>query len=164
MASIGGFCVGSSFIIEHQRLSGLGYCFSASLPPFLTSAAITSLQIMEQKPEIFGKLRENCVSFDSELRKLKEFELSSFAESPVKHLFLKELSEKSDAQEILTRISNKCIENNLAVVTPVYLESEVTLPRPSLRICVSASLEYEEIKAAVQTIEKCTKAVLSQIN
>lgn len=33
LASIGGFCCGRSFVIDHQRLSGQGYCFSASLPP-----------------------------------------------------------------------------------------------------------------------------------
>jgi len=32
IGSIGGFCAGSTFVIDHQRLSGSGYCFSASLP------------------------------------------------------------------------------------------------------------------------------------
>lgn len=31
-----------------QRLSGQGYCFSASLPPLLASAAIEGLNIMEE--------------------------------------------------------------------------------------------------------------------
>lgn len=39
-ASSGGFCVGTDFVIEHQRLSGLGYCYSASLPPMLAAASI----------------------------------------------------------------------------------------------------------------------------
>lgn len=30
-----------------QRLSGLGYCFSASLPPLLAKGAITALDIMQ---------------------------------------------------------------------------------------------------------------------
>lgn len=37
VASIGGFCAGEREIVDHQRLSGLGYCFSASLPPYLAS-------------------------------------------------------------------------------------------------------------------------------
>lgn len=164
VASIGGFCVGSSFVIEHQRLSGLGYCFSASLPPFLTSAAITSLGIMERSPEIFDKLKENCLQFDSGLRRLTGLELSGFPESPVKHLHLKNARESSDELEILDLISNKCIENNVAVITPAYLETEITLPRPSLRICVSALLEASEIKHAIETIEKCSQAVFSTFN
>jgi hypothetical protein len=37
LASIGGFCAGDREIVDHQRLSGLGYCFSASLPPYLAT-------------------------------------------------------------------------------------------------------------------------------
>lgn len=33
-------------IVEHQRLSGSGYCFSASLPPYLATAASQSLKAM----------------------------------------------------------------------------------------------------------------------
>lgn len=43
VASTGGVCCGRSFLIGHQRLSGLGYCFSASLPPLLATAASTIL-------------------------------------------------------------------------------------------------------------------------
>ncbi|GBP19499.1 Serine palmitoyltransferase 1 [Eumeta japonica] len=57
-ASIGGFCAGTHFIVEHQRLSGLGYCFSASLPPMLTQAAISGLDIIEQKPSILQELND----------------------------------------------------------------------------------------------------------
>lgn len=39
LASVGGWCAASREVVDHQRLSGLGYCFSASLPPFLAVAA-----------------------------------------------------------------------------------------------------------------------------
>ncbi|XP_015416728.1 PREDICTED: serine palmitoyltransferase 1 isoform X2 [Myotis davidii] len=54
LASIGGFCCGRSFVIDHQRLSGQGYCFSASLPPLLAAAAIEALNIMEENPAFLG--------------------------------------------------------------------------------------------------------------
>ena len=44
---MGGFCAGNREVVDHQRLSGLGYCFSASLPPYLATAAIGALDIME---------------------------------------------------------------------------------------------------------------------
>lgn len=58
VGSIGGFSVGSTFIVDHQRLSGLGYCFSASAPPLLCSAAISVLNHFEAHPEIFEELNE----------------------------------------------------------------------------------------------------------
>jgi len=43
LASVGGFCVGYREVVEPQRLSGSGYCFSASLPPYLAAAAAAAL-------------------------------------------------------------------------------------------------------------------------
>lgn len=60
VASVGGFCAGKSYVIDHQRLSGLGYCFSASVPPMLASAAMESLNIMQSQTDIFEKLRDNA--------------------------------------------------------------------------------------------------------
>jgi 7-keto-8-aminopelargonate synthetase-like enzyme len=34
-------------IVEHQRLSGSGYCFSASLPPYLATSASQSLRAID---------------------------------------------------------------------------------------------------------------------
>lgn len=64
MGSIGGFAVGTQFIVEHQRLSGLGYCFSASAPPLLAQAAITALDLFESKPEMFKQLNDCCEKLD----------------------------------------------------------------------------------------------------
>lgn len=61
VGSIGGFCVGTTFIIEHQRLSGLGYCFSASLPPLLAQAAITVLDKFESNTSLFSEIRESSI-------------------------------------------------------------------------------------------------------
>ena len=36
-----------------QRLSGLGYCFSASQPPMLAAAVIKSLSILNNEPGTF---------------------------------------------------------------------------------------------------------------
>lgn len=47
LASVGGFCVGHHEVCDHQRLCGQGYCFSASLPPYLATAATEALAILE---------------------------------------------------------------------------------------------------------------------
>ena len=58
VASAGGFCAGKAYVIDHQRLSGLGYCFSASVPPMLAAAAIEALNIMDSSPDMFKQLRD----------------------------------------------------------------------------------------------------------
>ena len=59
IASVGGFCVGSKAIVKHQRLSGAGYCFSASLPPFVSQGSTTALQVIDEEPQRLARLRTN---------------------------------------------------------------------------------------------------------
>jgi len=67
MGSIGGITIGNEEVVDHQRLSGAGYCFSASLPPFLASAAQASLKRMETHPQILDVLKNNISYFYSAL-------------------------------------------------------------------------------------------------
>ena len=68
VASVGGFCAGKSYVIDHQRLSGLGYCFSASVPPMLASAAMESLAVMKTQTDMFEKVRQNARSLRQKLK------------------------------------------------------------------------------------------------
>lgn len=68
VASAGGFCAGKSYVIDHQRLSGLGYCFSASVPPMLASAAMESLAVMQKQTDIFEKVRQNAQTLRQKLK------------------------------------------------------------------------------------------------
>ena len=65
--------MGDREIIDHQRLSGLGYCFSAALPPYLATAAIGSLSILssEQGKELLEKLWSNAKKMRSALSAIK---------------------------------------------------------------------------------------------
>lgn len=110
VASIGGFCVGSSFIVEHQRLSGLGYCFSASLPPLLAQAAISALEYFEKEPKIFTQLEINSKKLHKKLENLSLMTLGGSEISPVKHLYVKnDMENKKEEQKLLSSIVNKVI-------------------------------------------------------
>lgn len=160
IGSIGGFCVGTSFVIDHQRLSGLGYCFSASQPPLLASAAITFLDIMENNEQLFKSLKNNALMVHYGLKEIPMLECFSFAESPLKHVHLKGKRDYDTEKKLLSAISYKCIENNLAVILPAYLEAEKVLSRPSLRLCISANLDKSDINFALNVLEACTQEIL----
>lgn len=159
--SVGGFCVGSHFIIEHQRLSGLGYCFSASLPPLLTQAAITALDTFEEHPEMFTELEEVSKKTHKELTTLSKFKLSGDELSPVKHLFLKD--DKKTVQEkmlALEEIVEKCLSSNLAVIHAKYLfEKEQSNPEPSLRITVNRQLTDDDVKNCVNVLRNVSNSI-----
>lgn len=81
IGSIGGFCVGSKLTIDHQRLAGSGYIFSASLPTFLVKACLESLSCIQSKPK---KLRSFATDFHIFLEKTCNFEVQSHPESAFK--------------------------------------------------------------------------------
>lgn len=47
LGSVGGMTVGCEEVVDHQRLSGAGYCFSASAPPFLSKVCLASIRRIE---------------------------------------------------------------------------------------------------------------------
>ncbi|XP_046405751.1 serine palmitoyltransferase 1 [Ischnura elegans] len=162
VASIGGFCAGSSFIVEHQRLSGLGYCFSASLPPLLASAAIKALDIMRENPSLFLDLKGKCHMVHKSLGSIQGLTLEGHEDSPVKHLYLsvpcKTREEETDKLSSIVEYGLRC---GVALTLPSYLEDkEVKLPRPSLRIAVNVLLTEEEILKVKNVIIKACEDVL----
>ncbi|EDW61038.1 serine palmitoyltransferase 1 [Drosophila virilis] len=162
MATIGGFCVGSHFIAEHQRLSGLGYIFSASLPPMLTQAAICSLDRFEREPHIFEQLQQKSRQLHCQFERFSKLKLGGDALSPVKHLYLSEKRDSFEAEsKLLTQVADKCIERGVAVVPAAYLQNRERQPiRPSLRIAVNRLLEDADISTAFEIIESVSSSVL----
>lgn len=71
LGSIGGFCAGDRDIVDHQRLSGLGYCYSASLPPYLATAAICALKSMQKQPDLVQSVSENAKTMRKLLQQIE---------------------------------------------------------------------------------------------
>jgi 7-keto-8-aminopelargonate synthetase-like enzyme len=57
--TMGGVVLGNEKIVEHQRLSGSGYCFSASLPAYLSAAAEETLDMLIEDPKMAAAVRAN---------------------------------------------------------------------------------------------------------
>ncbi|CAM9125171.1 unnamed protein product, partial [Lampetra planeri] len=103
VASVGGFCCGRSFVIDHQRLSGQGYCFSASLPPMLAAAAIEALDVMEEDPGIFTVLREKSRRVYECLQGTRGLRVVGVPFSPAVHLQLERSRGSREADVKLLR-------------------------------------------------------------
>ncbi|XP_015776799.1 PREDICTED: serine palmitoyltransferase 1-like [Acropora digitifera] len=161
LATIGGFCCGTTFVVDHQRISGAGYCFSASLPPMLASAAIEALNIMEQKPDMFGDLREKAKLLHAELDGLQGLVCEGSEESPIKHLrLLEQLETIDDEEDKLKEIVAIALRNGVALTSARYLkDDEKFLPPPSIRITVNVQLTKEEIKRGAQVIRQAAEQV-----
>lgn len=100
IGSIGGFCVGASIVIEHQRLSGLGYCFSASLPPFLSHISIYVLDMFEKNHDWFSNLKALSIAVDKKLKSLPQYEILSSPHSPLKVISIRGRKNKEAIDKI----------------------------------------------------------------
>ncbi|ESN91666.1 hypothetical protein HELRODRAFT_108446 [Helobdella robusta] len=160
LASVGGFCCGKAYVIDHQRLSGLGYCFSASCPPMLAQSAITALEILEDKPEMLEKLRKICQHAHEELNKLEGVRIGGSDISPILHMYISKSISREQDSILLRKIVQMAEEKNLALTMAAYLDEEIFMPQPSIRIPISVEMDYGDIDEAVNILKPILKALL----
>jgi serine palmitoyltransferase len=144
VGSIGGFAVGSSFVVDHQRLSAQGYCFSASLPPLLAAAAIEALNIMEEKDTVlFETLMDKSKRLHKKLLHIKGYLIIADEVSPLKHLRLtNSLNTIGRLEEIVAFAQTRDITLTIAR----YLNDEHHLPQPSIRLILNVEMNDEELE------------------
>ncbi|XP_062519443.1 serine palmitoyltransferase 1-like isoform X2 [Corticium candelabrum] len=160
VASIGGFCCGTSYVIDHQRLSGIGYCFSASLPPLLASAAIAALNIMQEKPEMFNELKEKVECLRKKLENVDGLDVMGAQEAPILHLRLTtSTGQRRSDEALLQKIVDKAFDEDVAITCAQYLE-EMNQPPPTIRLSVCISHSDDDLERAAIVINKAAKQVL----
>ncbi|KAL5968875.1 Serine palmitoyltransferase 1 [Taenia solium] len=170
----GGFCAGSHFVVDHQRLSGQGYCFSASLPPMLAAAAQTAV---EQLGVEDGVRQSQLRSLSHRLQAaLKEAPLAQFwtlephshPDSPVKHIRLavgtnsiERLEHACDLAATLPRVDTLELAKGELKTTPVLLtvarHADNTLrkvPEPSIRLALNCSMTTAELDHVCEVLRK----------
>jgi len=162
MGAIGGLCVGRTEVIDHQRLSGAGYCFSASAPPFTTNAAITSLNILRQEPELVRTLNENVKYMVEQLNtKCTKLTVRSEDISPIIHLAAEEVYDDKKAKSLLANISKECLSQGIFIPNAKYSTLLKNIPPPTLRLTVNALHTKEQMDKAVATLVEVSNKVLS---
>ncbi|CAF0775465.1 unnamed protein product [Adineta ricciae] len=144
VGSIGGFAVGSSFVVDHQRLSAQGYCFSASLPPLLAAAAIEALNIMEEEDTtLCDTLMEKSKRLHQKLLDIKGYLIVGEDISPLKHL---RLTNSQNTVARLEEIVEFAQTRGITITVARYLNDEHRLPEPSIRLILNVEMTDEELE------------------
>lgn len=177
LASVGGVCVGSREIVDHQRLSGPGYCFSAAAPPFLSAAAIAALDQIRTNPSLVNKLKETAMKLRTGLGSIPGIYLKSKVShdevSPVLHYGV-EASDFGDItreqeKQVIIELCRIATEMGVGIASEKFSicdTSGAEVLAPAFRVCVNVSLTDAEIsnvvlvigKAVEETFELVTKA------
>ncbi|CAI7868653.1 unnamed protein product [Closterium sp. NIES-53] len=169
LASVGGFCCGSAKVVDHQRLGGMGYCFSASLPPFLASAAMAALDEMEARPTALSLLQSNAAAFrEGMATHCPDLEVHGHSVSPVVLLRVRKeagaggaVRDGEDEPTVLQRIVDEMREGEDVLVS-VPLRSPLDIsPLPAgIRVCISAGHSQDDMLLAAQAFGRATARVL----
>jgi serine palmitoyltransferase len=162
LASVGGVCVGMKEIVDHQRLSGAGYCYSASTAPFLCAAAVHSLKILEMDGvRLISNLQQNSQYLYNELSKVAGIKIISNSASPVMHIVFTNSEHDASAESSkIKQLAHVLLENGLLVaissfkLLKVATGSKGHLFRPSLMLCVNATWDSSMLSRIVQIITK----------
>ncbi|CAL9163158.1 unnamed protein product [Musa hybrid cultivar] len=120
LATDGDFFTGKVRVVDHQRLSISGYVFSASLPPYLASAAISAVNYLEDNPTVLTSLRSNIALLWKGLSDVPGLTIASHPLSPIVFLKLKKStgSSKSDL-ELLNNLADRVLkEDSVFIVSP----------------------------------------------
>ncbi|GAB2294463.1 serine palmitoyltransferase component [Dionaea muscipula] len=162
LATEGGFCSGSARTIEHQRLSSSGYVFSASLPPYLASAAISAIDVLEENPALVTKLKENVALLWAGLSDLQGLEIASNPHSPIVFLRLKSStgSTKSDLR-VLEDVADQVLRNHAVFVVTSKKSPLDKSPVPvGIKLFVSAAHTESDLQKASEAIKSVALSVL----
>eukprot|EP00882_Tetradesmus_deserticola_P008287 GHRQ01008737.1.p1 GENE.GHRQ01008737.1~~GHRQ01008737.1.p1 ORF type:complete len:565 (+),score=217.81 GHRQ01008737.1:326-2020(+) len=181
LASVGGFCVGHHEVCDHQRLCGQGYCFSASLPPYLATAAHEALSILgsSRGQQLAAQVRHTAAALRQQLEGTPGLfvsgaigsskESSSSAESPVLHLQLSSTlvaaaGSRKAADMLLQRVADRLLaRHGLLIAVPRYSALDHVVPAPSLKLYVHAGLSADKLPQVVQAIKESAKHVLQPL-
>jgi serine palmitoyltransferase len=155
MGSVGGLTIGNLEVVDHQRLSGAGYCYSASAPPFVASAACAALAILKENPAIVSNLHRNVAAMYKGLKAIKELEIYSDEMSPIIFVGLKNYPEDMDR---LVAIGEEMIDGGATLFVQGQIHSATKNlcqgGKKSLRITVSSEFTPHDTKLALDLLKK----------
>ncbi|GFR42080.1 hypothetical protein Agub_g2876, partial [Astrephomene gubernaculifera] len=180
MGSVGGFCVGDRATVEHQRLCGSGYCFSASLPPYLAVSGINMLKSLRGEAPLAGSGgaaggsgKELMVRLQARIRTMRGELLRGLTglklyggggPSPILHFHLAKPSGDYAADHATLRAvaDHMLTHGSVLVSVSLYSVLDTHKPPPSLLMHVHAGLSDKDLAVAAGALRRAVKEVLKQ--
>jgi serine palmitoyltransferase len=157
LSTVGAFCVASHQIINHQRLSGAGYCFSAASPPYSSQVGILTINLISKHPEYTQQLQSKTEEMRELLSnsKISGVKIGGDGASPVIHIRLIQPTEyEADTQffQTVQRVLKE--EHQIIVSVPDYIPAEHFKHSPSVKLVVTNLHTSKQLQTTAKTITK----------
>lgn len=180
----GGFCAGSRHVVDHQRINGTSFVFSAALPALLAVSASEGINILRNTPSILSTLQENARAIRTILERVDCITIPSHAASPIIHIYVraqpsaagaatgsKSSSSKSAPpafdiaveERLLQDIVDEALAQGVWITRARRLRGqEVFEARPSIRLAVTSALSRKECERAAGVVKAAAVKVLTK--
>jgi serine palmitoyltransferase len=163
-ASVGGFCAGDTGVVAYQRLMGSGYVFSASLPPYLATAAAHAIKRVSADPGLVERAQISAAALrDAALSgRIPGFTTDADAGSPVVPLRLAAGGGAGDENALLADIAARARQRGVGVCVARINPLVPAQHRPplALRAFASAAHTTAVLGAAFSVLAEEAAAVL----
>jgi serine palmitoyltransferase len=182
--SSGGFCAGSHIVVDHQRINGTSFAFSAAVPALLAVSASEGINILRNTPSILTQ--ENVRAIRAVLDRVEAITIPSHAASPIIHFHLRSAAPSSSAtlkvpnpstpalreppsfdiageERVLQDIVDEVLAQGVWITRVRRLRGqELVEARPSIRLAVTAALSRKECERAAAVIKAAVTKVLAK--
>ncbi|KAI9684063.1 MAG: serine palmitoyltransferase component [Bathelium mastoideum] len=175
----GGFCAGSTEVVEHQRLSAAAHTFSAALPALLATTASATLRALQEAPEgLLKALREQVKVLRAQLEggRSEWVGVVSAVENPVLVLVLRREVVAArgwgvgEEERVLQEVVDEALANGVLITRmkshPLPIgtgpRDQVWQPQPALKVCATIGLSKKEIEKAGTVVRHAITKVMSR--
>ncbi|OAX37337.1 PLP-dependent transferase [Rhizopogon vinicolor AM-OR11-026] len=173
LCSAGGFCAGSAIVVDHQRINGTSFVFSASMPALLATSGSEAITYLRNNPSVLLTLQDNIRAVRAVLEKTEGITLLGHRASPIIHFCLRTQQQSLsvtpatydyEAEErILQDIVDDAIANGVLITRAKHLRGqEMIESRPTIRIAVTAALTKKEVEKAAGVVKTSVTRILSK--
>ena len=182
--SSGSFCAGSRTVVDHQRINGTSFVFSAAVPVLLAVPASEGINILRNTPSILSTLQENVRAIRAVLDRIDVVMIPSHAASPIIHIQLRSATPPLSAsikpvnpatpalrdavsfdiageERLLQDIMDEALAQGMWTTRARRLRGqELVEARPSIRLPVTAALSRKECERAAGVIKAAVAKVI----
>jgi serine palmitoyltransferase len=186
LSSAGGFCAGSHIVVDHQRINGPSFVYSAAMPGLLAVSASEGINVFRETPSIFEGLQENVRAARGVLERVECVDVTSHPASPIIHITLKtpapppsaslhpssagkhgkQQKEEWDTyaeERILQEVVEECLAGGVLVTRAKRLRGqEWNEPRPSIKLAMTSALTRKETEKAVGVVKNAFVKVVGR--
>ncbi|KAI0316890.1 serine palmitoyltransferase [Amylostereum chailletii] len=186
--SSGGFCAGTKTVVEHQRINGTAFVFSAAGPALQAVSASEGINILQNTPSIMTTLQENIHAVRTVLDRVDCLSVPSHPASAIIHLHVRPASSMflsphttagkpsnpssiqardppvfdiESEERALQEIVEECLAQGVWITRAKRLRGQEWVEaRPSIRLAISSAITRRDCEKAAHVIKAAAIKVL----